>query len=61
MVAGWVIRRKVRGSWRPRAGRKLGTGCDRVARIECRVRASAEIYEILRVLLVREDSVKPRL
>jgi hypothetical protein len=31
--AGWVIRRKVRGSRRPCAGRKLGTACDRVPRI----------------------------
>lgn len=40
---------------------EVGTACDRVARIRCHSIAPEEIYEILRVLLVREDSAEPRL
>ena len=59
--AGWVIRRKVRGSRRPCAGRKLGTACDRVARIDATPERPRKYIEILRVLLVSEDSAEPRL
>lgn len=40
---------------------EVGTACDRVARIRCHSIAPEEIDEILRVLLVREDSAEPRL
>lgn len=59
--ASWVIRRKVRASRRPRRRAEVGTACDRVARIRCHSIAPEEIYEILRVLLVREDLAEPQL
>ena len=51
--AGWVIRRKVRGSWRPRAERELGTARHRVARIDATPERPRKYMRFCGYLLVR--------